>query len=38
MSTAVLLTVGVFVRAAFDLALVLIGLALPFVLIGILSN
>ena len=34
MGSTVILTIGIFARAAFDLALVMSGLALPFVLIG----
>jgi hypothetical protein len=38
MSPTVVLTLCTFVRAAFDLGLVLSGLALPFFFIGFLSN
>ena len=34
MDSTVILTIGVFARAAFDFGLVLSGLALPFVLVG----
>ena len=34
MGSTVIPTVGIFARAAFDLALVLSGLGLPFVLVG----
>jgi hypothetical protein len=37
MASPLILMTGVFLRAAFDIALVLSGLALPFVLVGCLG-